>query len=163
MIRTLRKCHLRMMLGLALVLPLLFGWGLFVRDPIPAMRDFGDTFQWPILPQKTHWERTLNQSELKGSMWTWFDGTDWKIGLEIRFATPRPDLLAYVSSEKSQFALNKAQLLGEMPSEQLQVFSLPKSWEDRDLVLSFYSLAHREIVGSCEIPRKATQGEEYQP
>ena len=148
MIRLLRQRHRRMVIALALALPIGFSIGIAARRPVPSMASLpGELRTFSRGSAATVWERSdlfvnapIQARLLRES------GKSGRFALEL--SAPRdfvkPDLIVYWVADGSKLteALpNNALLLGAFS---LAVFTLPGNMPSEDGSLVLYSLANNE-------------------
>ncbi len=153
MIRPLRKLHRLAFLGMAVVVPVVMFMAVAGRSPQPGASrlpvDTADNPSTIVLESADLWRSVAIVTRLLK-----FEG-DKGDGYEIELSTdeigPQPDLLLYWSRETSAGLPESARLLGPYGGG-TQHFVLPPYADPREGVLILYSLTHRSVFATAEVP-----------
>lgn len=142
MIRPLRARHRRMIVVLALVVPMLLVAALAVRRPAPTSPDRIDS-SVPPLP-------ALEVELARGES----DAPGLAVRLRTSLFDERPDILPYWSpvrpvDDGSWTA--RSHLLGSGGKRFDEFLLLPEAAQERDGWLVLYSVAHREVVAEQQL------------
>jgi len=158
MIRPLRVRHRRMIVLLAVALPLLVAAGLLARRPIPRMERLPEGLVSAAAdssaigsPRVTSWDG----GSLRASLRSGVDDARPVVSIELLQELERPDLLVYWSGDidaVSEGVPGDAELLGRLAGRHPIVFELPVEASDSEGRLILYSPTHDEFVTSFRLP-----------
>ena len=157
MIQPLRKLHGRAFVGIAIVVPVLIVTALASRAP-----RVGSNSQLPdgiaandgtqvILESPGLWRSHEIVTRVLMS-----DDGGFQVELSAGEILQAPDLLLYWSEEASAAQLPaNSHLLGAYTGETRR-FAMPSGLDPRDGMLVLYSLAHRSVFATAEVPRNGS-------
>jgi len=154
MIRRLRRAHRVLFILLAMGIPVLL------------TKAFASRPQWPISTPPLPGAATINPSGLADTWATQLGPLRYRLQPPGSIAPPvsitlgpatslrAPDLLVYWTKRETPVAtiVDGDLLLGRLDGEAPVVLSLPPSASGRSGRLVLYSLAHRSVVGTLELP-----------
>ncbi len=160
MIRPLRRRHLRVVVGLAMLVPAVYLTAIQARRPaalseplapeLAPTRSSGDaravsTEEWPELP--------IDLRLLAA-------GADRWIEIVAREELPHPDVLVYWSATEptSGSLLTEAKLLGALAGDETRSYLLPQEAGESAGHLILYCLGHGELLGSRPVPAGGAAG-----
>jgi hypothetical protein len=150
MIRPLRKHHCRIVIALALFLPVAFTVGIAARKPIPVTSQLPSSLAIATPPfENVEWQRAdlFAKSAIQVRLLREHSGAGkFAVALSAAEDFVRPDLLVYWSAgnpDVTNALPDNAVLLGTFNSPQL---SLPAAAETIEGTLVLFSLADNEIV-----------------
>jgi len=158
MIRTLRLRHRRVILLLAIALPLLVAAALSARRPIPRMERLPDGLTGSVAdvpPVGTPRVASWDGGSLRATLLRGVDGAGTRVSIELLQELVRPDLLVYWSDDTDavfEGVPDDAALLGRLAGRYPIVFELPVQAAGSDGQLILVSPSQDEIVTSFRLP-----------
>ena len=160
MIRPLRRRHLRMVVGLAMLVPAVYLTAILVRRPpafsealapeLAKTRPAGDA----KAPSVVGWPELPLQIRLLAS------GADRWIQIAVLEELRHADVLVYWSAAEpsSGSPLEEAKFLGVLAGDQPRSYPLPPEAGESAGHLILYCLAHGELLGSRPVPAGGAAG-----
>jgi hypothetical protein len=153
MIRPLRKLHRRAFGGIAVVVPLLVVTALASRTPqpgrsaLPVDARAAERGSNVVLESPELWRSVAIGTRVVTS-----EGGGYEVELSADGISGQPDLLLYWSDEDSVGVLPESSRLLGAYSGGTRRFAMPSGIDPRDGMFILYSLAHRSVFATAEVP-----------
>lgn len=165
MIRGLRERHRRIVMVVAVAVPIAFAAGLLLRHPIAESEALPPSLAAPAVDESQFLSTRSKDSgrgiAVSASALRSTDGSTFRVAIEVIAESGYPELLIYWSAdsaEPGQALPDDARLLGSPGSSGRSVFDLPQDAAKRDGHLLVYSLARQELMETLRLPAATTSG-----